>query len=214
MSSIQSRSRRPSAGGLVSFIGAIFLAISVGPLFFLLNGGYSIVGMAWLADRSGEYGRLFWSAATYATIDVPIAARAGLPLRQPILPWLMVVGISALQIGMLVRKLRGDRSEPWYDLAGVGVSAFDYATTGAGLAFAPFVAATSPLVHGLWAIIALLLAVPLTFTFEALLARVLKGKAHVRQRDPDRDRDLPRSRADADNDRLRDLLLDDRTPRR
>src|SRR5215212_260814 len=88
---------RATAGGVVSVVGVLLLLISVGPLLFLLNGGYSIVGMAWLAAHTGEYGRLFWALATFWTVEVPIAQRAGLPLAQPVLPWLMVIGFSFLQ---------------------------------------------------------------------------------------------------------------------
>ena len=44
-----------------SIIGTLLLLISIGPLGWLLNGGYSIQGMAWLAEATGGYGRLFWS---------------------------------------------------------------------------------------------------------------------------------------------------------
>jgi hypothetical protein len=80
------------------------LLISVGPLIMLLNGGYSIVGMAWLANHVGPYGALFWSVATTWTGDVPIAQRAGLPLAQPVLPWVMVFGISCLEVALIITE--------------------------------------------------------------------------------------------------------------
>ncbi|HEU5098866.1 MAG TPA: hypothetical protein VFU22_07605 [Roseiflexaceae bacterium] len=68
----------------------VFLLISVGPLLFLLNRSYSIVDMTWLADHTGEYDRLFWAVATFWTVELPIAERAGLPLGQPVLPWIKI----------------------------------------------------------------------------------------------------------------------------
>ena len=131
--------------------------------------------MAWLADKVGPYGRLFWSVATFWTVNVPIAQKAGLPLAQPVLPWLMVSGISSLEVALILYKLRHADPGLWVSAAGYGVSIFDFITTGAGLAFAPF-AASLGAVWPLWAVFAIGLAVPLTFAFEGLLARLLKGR--------------------------------------
>src|SRR5262250_2934422 len=77
----------PTAGaGCAALVGILLLLISVGPLIILLNGGYSIQGMAWLSGRVGSYGKLFWAVATVWAVDVPIAERAGLPLAQPVIP--------------------------------------------------------------------------------------------------------------------------------
>jgi hypothetical protein len=176
MSNVRSQPLRDAStasAGCVSVIGTLLLLVSTGPLFFLLNGGYSIVGMAWLSEHTGAYGRLFWQLATTWTIDVPIAERAGLPLAQPVIPWLMVFGISFLEIGLLVRRMRRGRIEPLLDAVGGAASAFDFVTTAIGLVFAPFVASAMLIVRLLWAVFAIALAVPLTFGFEALLARLL-----------------------------------------
>jgi len=166
---------RATAGGVVSVVGVVFLLISVGPLLFLLNGGYSIVGMAWLAAHTGEYGRLFWALATFWTVEVPIAQRAGLPLSQPILPWLMVIGFSFLQIGLFIRRLRGEKVEPLLDSCALAVSAFDFITTTIGMMFAPFTA-TLGFLRYVWMLLAIGLAIPVTFGFEGLLARALRGR--------------------------------------
>jgi hypothetical protein len=168
---------RPStaSAGCLASLGIMLLLISVGPLIILLNGGYSILGMGWLADKIGPYGRMFWSVATFFTIDVPIAEKAGLPLAQPVLPWCMVVGITFLEVAIILYKIKGTRAGFWVNAGGVGVSVFDYVTTAAGLVFAPF-AAHWGAVWPIWAFIAILIAAPLTFSFEGLLARVLKGR--------------------------------------
>jgi hypothetical protein len=164
-----------ASAGCVAVAGIVLLLVSVGPLIVLLNGGYSILGMAWLADRVGPYGRMFWAVATVWTVDVPIAQRAGLPLAQPVIPWLMVGGISLLEVALILYKLRHADPGLWVSAAGYGVSIFDYATTAAGLAFAPFAAGLGGL-WPLWALLAMVLAAPLTFSFEGLLARLLKGR--------------------------------------
>jgi hypothetical protein len=179
MSNIRSealkRGRSAGASGAVSVVGVLLLLVSVGPLFLLLNGGYSIVGMAWLAAHTGEYGRLFWALATFWTVDVPIVQRAGLPLAQPVLPWAMVLGISFLQIGLFIRRLQGKPIEPLLDSCGLAVSAFDFATTAIGMMFAPFTAGLGALRY-VWMILAIGLAVPITFGFEGVLARALRGR--------------------------------------
>lgn len=174
MKSAPARSSTVGAGCIAS-IGIFLLLISVGPLIILLNGGYSILGMAWLADQIGPYGRMFWSVATFFTINVPIAEKAGLPLAQPVLPWCMVVGITALEVAMILYKIKKADAGFWINAGGLGVSIFDYATTAAGLAFAPF-AAKMGAFWPVWAFAALLIAAPLTFSFEGLLARMLKGR--------------------------------------
>jgi hypothetical protein len=153
----------------------LLLLVSVGPLIILLNGGYSILGMGYLCARIGPYARLFWAAATYITVDVPIAEKAGLPLAQPVLPWLMVLGITSLEVALIWYRLK--RADPgmWLSGAGVVVSGFDYITTAAGLIFAPFMAQSGGLWY-LWAMLAMVIAAPLTFGFEGLLARALKGR--------------------------------------
>src|SRR5690348_3554253 len=99
---LKSAPRTTAGASFAALLGIILLLVSVGPLIILLNGGYSILGMAWLADKVGPYGRLFWSVATFWTVDVPIAQKAGLPLAQPVLPWLMVSGISSLEVALFL----------------------------------------------------------------------------------------------------------------
>jgi hypothetical protein len=180
MSNVRTTSTRGASttavSGCAALIGIALLLISVGPLFLLLNGGYSIQGMAWLSAHTGEYGRLFWAAATFWTVDVPIAERAGLPLAQPVLPWLMVGGISFLEIGLFLRKMRGGAAEWWIDGGGAAASLFDFTTTAIGLMFAPFAASAPVAARVLWYVLAIGLAAPLTFGFEGLLARALRGR--------------------------------------
>jgi hypothetical protein len=164
-----------ASAGCAALVGIVLLLVSVGPLIILLNGGYSILGMAWLADKVGGYGRLFWALATVWAVDIPIAQKAGLPLAQPVLPWLMVGGISFLEVSLILYRLRHADAGLWVSAAGYGVSIFDYITTAAGLAFAPFAAGLGA-IWPLWALFAMALAAPLTFSFEALLARLLKGR--------------------------------------
>jgi len=172
------KTARKSASG-ISIVGVIFLLIAIGPLFFLLNGGYSIVGMQWISEHVGAYGRLFWEVVTVLKVTVPIAGRAGLPVEQPIIPWLFVFGTSFLQIGLLVRRMRHSRIEPMLDLSGAAVSIFDYITTMVGLMFAPFVAAATTPVRVIWYVLAIALSIVLTFGCEALLARAIRGKSNV-----------------------------------
>jgi hypothetical protein len=52
LSSAKTPSSTASAG-CAALIGIVLLLVSIGPLIILLNGGYSILGMAWLADKVG-----------------------------------------------------------------------------------------------------------------------------------------------------------------
>lgn len=166
--------RSPGGAGCMAAAGIFMLLVSVGPLVILLNGGYSIIGMAWLANKIGPYGRMFWAVASYYTIEVPIAQRAGLPLSQPILPWLMVLGITFLEVSLILYRMRRANPGLWITGGAVVFSFFDYITTAAGLMFAPFTAQLGGL-WTVWAVLAIIIAFPLTFGFEGLLARVLRG---------------------------------------
>jgi hypothetical protein len=170
---LRSASAVPAGAGCIARLGVLFLLISVGPLIVFLNGGYSILGMAYLADKIGPYGRLFWSTATYFTVNVPIAQRAGLPLAQPVLPWMMVAGITFLEVSLILYRLRKINAGLWLNGAGLVVGAFDYITTTAGVAFA--LPITGILWYA-WAVLAIIIAAPLTFSFEGLLAKALKGR--------------------------------------
>jgi hypothetical protein len=170
---LRSASATPVGAGCIARLGVLFLLISVGPLIVFLNGGYSILGMGYLADKIGPYGRLFWSTATYFTVNVPIAQRAGLPLAQPILPWMMVAGITFLEVSLILYRLRKINAGLWLNGAGLIVGAFDYTTTAAGVAFA--LPITGILWYA-WAVLAMIIAAPLTFSFEGLLAKALKGR--------------------------------------
>lgn len=170
---LNSPAPRDAGSACLGLAGVVLLLVSIGPLIILLNGGYSIVGMGWLASKLGAYGQLFWQLATTFTVDVPIAERAGLPLAQPVLPWLMVGGMSFLQISLLAGRRR--QNSPWIAGAGVLVSVFDYVTTVAGLALLPWMAGLGVL-RWLWFPVAAVLAVPVTFGFEGLVARVLRGR--------------------------------------
>lgn len=166
---------RAVGAGCMARIGVLFLLVSVGPLIVFLNGGYSILGMGYLADKIGPYGRLFWSTATYFTVSIPIAERAGLPLAQPVLPWFMVAGITFLEVSLILYRLRNVNAGLWLNGAGVIVGAFDYITTAAGVAFALPPSQLGILWYA-WAVLAVFIAVPLTFSFEGLLAKALKGR--------------------------------------
>jgi len=71
--------------------------------------------------------------------------------------------------------LRGYAVEPLLDACGLAVSVFDFATTAIGMMFAPFTSALGALRY-VWMLLAIGLAVPITFGFEGLLARALRGR--------------------------------------
>jgi hypothetical protein len=95
-----------AGAGCAVLIGIVLLLVSVGPLIILLNGGYSILGMAWLADKVGPYGRMFWSVATFWTVRA---------LADGYIPY---TGSSAAQAGRVSaevwqrRTVRRCRSHP------------------------------------------------------------------------------------------------------
>jgi hypothetical protein len=86
-----------------------------------------------------------------------------------------VVVVLSITIGLFFRQLRGDQIEPLLDSCGLAVSAFDFATTTIGMMFAPFTATLGALRY-VWMLLSIGPAIPVTFGFEALLARALRGR--------------------------------------
>jgi hypothetical protein len=148
---------------VLSRLGALLLLISVGPLFFLLNGGYSIQGIGWICEHTGTYGQLFWALANKVTVPVP-----GFEAQSAFL-WGLVLGITVLEFSIL----RPKNLRP--DLLGGVASAFDFGTTAIGLGFLAF-AQNRGLLTILWWAIAVIVSVPLTFGFEWILAKVFRGR--------------------------------------
>jgi hypothetical protein len=87
----------------------------------------------------------------------------------------MVAGMSALEIALVLYRLRHTDAGLWVTSAGFAVAVFDYISTAIGLVFAPFAVSLGTL-WPLWVLFAIMLAAPLTFAFEGLLARLLKGR--------------------------------------
>jgi hypothetical protein len=125
--------RATASAGCVALAGILMLLVSVRPLIILLNGGYSILGMAWLAERIGPYGHLCWAVATIWTVNVPMAQSVGLPLTQPLLPSLMVGGISCPEVALILYRLRYADPGLLVRSAGYAMAIFDHTTTAAGL---------------------------------------------------------------------------------
>jgi hypothetical protein len=143
MSNVQSKplnTSRDTSTGRIDQRG--ILTISIGPLI-AYERRLPIVGMGWLADKIGPYGRMFWAAATTFTIDADRRAR-GLPLAQPILPWLMVAGCRSCRSACSPVVNR----QAWIAGAGLLVSVFDYAATAVGLALITVAGWTRSLVAG------------------------------------------------------------------
>jgi hypothetical protein len=160
---------RQRLSGISMFLifGAIAcLLVPIGALFFAVNGGYSIEGLGRIAVAFNTPGQFVWAFLSTITFNVPVAL-PGLPKTQPAIPWLIVLGISVLQVTTLWQKVT-DRYVPRWLLTVTSVlSLYDLGTTFVGFSAVAWIINAG-----------LLLQIPLallfTFGFEAALSMVLR----------------------------------------
>lgn len=136
-----------------------------------LNGGYSVVGLGLGAQVIGGYAVVFHALLTAWTFPMPVEASvmalAGLPISQPVLPWMGVVGATILQIVIVYRKLRHLPIRRGILIAGAAMSLYDVATTFVGVGTISWVPGLTVVGQGL-------IAVVLTFGLEGIIALLLE----------------------------------------
>lgn len=165
----QPKARRgPDLSLLLIKVGGWLIVIAVGLLFWLVNGGFSVRGLEAISTQFDAGGKLFWAAI--AGIPAPITfAIPGLPPTQPLIPWLGVVGTSAIQIGIVWRARQRLPIYWWLIVLGLVMSTYDLATTIYGFGTLQWAQAL-----GIWA--QGLLGIFFTFGLEILIGILLKTK--------------------------------------
>jgi hypothetical protein len=165
--------RRSSDWSLLVGQAALWLAVvAFGGIIFVLNGGYSVMGLQVITESFHAAGRVFWAALAAITFDVPLPEAAkqqldALALTQPLIPWLGVVAASILQVVVLYRKLRGLSVPSKLWVAASILSVYDLATTFFGLGTTQWIAQAGWLIQGL-------LAFFLTFVLEVTVSLLLR----------------------------------------
>jgi hypothetical protein len=151
---------------LAGKIGMWLTVISFGGVFWAVNGGFSVIGLGVIASSFNEAGRLAWAALTAVRFAVPVQV-AGLPLTQPLIPWLGVIAATLLQISVAWLKLSGRLIPPSLLIFAALLSLYDYGTTFFGLGTVVWIAAIGPVAQAL-------IALPLTFGLEATIGYALR----------------------------------------
>ena len=149
-------------------VGAWLIVLALGGLFFAVNGGYSVIGLDAVSRQLNGPGAVMWLLISSWKFLLPIEA-PGLPIEQPAIPWLLVLGSSCLQVAIIWRKLSGKRIPTWLIALAVAMSLYDVASTFVGFGTVVWVKQAG------W-----LLQVPLTvlFTFglEVVVGFLLRRK--------------------------------------
>lgn len=166
--SVQTKATRQQVDApmLLGKIGMWLAAIAFGGVFWAINGGFSVIGLSVMASSFNDAGRLFWAGVSSLTFRVPVVV-PGLPVAQPIIPWLGVIAASLVQISVLWLKMSGRAVPVPMLLAAILLSIYDYVTTFFGLTTVSWIAVIG------WPA-AMLLAVPITFALEATLGYALR----------------------------------------
>ena len=147
-------------------IGVWLAVVCFGGIFWTINGGFSVISLGVMAKAFNEAGALFWAAMTSITFNVPVRV-PGLPLTQPLLPWLGVIAASFLQIAALYLGLRRRPIPVWLALATLLLSLYDYITSYYGLGTIAWIASAGLLFQ-------VVLALFLTFTVEIIVSLILR----------------------------------------
>lgn len=124
--------RRPAinidAAGCAGNLAAWIVVLSVGPILWAINGGYSVIGLGVVARSFNDAGRLFWAMMVSLRFTLPVNV-PGLDNTQPLLPWALVVASSLLQIVVFWLKLQRRSIPAWFIFLAILLSIYDYTTT-------------------------------------------------------------------------------------
>lgn len=127
--------KRPQGHDWTMAIGKVGMWLAIvafGGIFWAVNGGFSVLGLEFVASSFNSAGALLWAALAAITFPVPVRV-PGLPITQPLIPWLGVLSATLLQIIVIYRKLRGLSTPRWMLIAVIVLSIYDFSTTFFGL---------------------------------------------------------------------------------
>ncbi len=156
----------PDLSLLLIKLGGWLAVAAFGGLFWLVNGGFSVLGLETVATGFGPGGALFWE--TVSSLRLPWRFRIpGLPATQPMIPWMGVVAASLIQIGIVWRSLLRQRVPIWAAIVAFILSIYDLATTWFGLGTLQWVQWAGPIAQSV-------IAVLFTFGLELLIGVLLR----------------------------------------
>jgi len=123
--------KRTASGGFewTLCLAGWILMLSVGPLFWLVNGSFSVTGLGVLAKAAGDGGILFWRYVMlwHTNFSQDVIG------QQPLVPWAVVFSSSLFQVGMIAQMRRGQHIPGWAWVVGLILSAYDALSTFFGL---------------------------------------------------------------------------------
>jgi divalent metal cation (Fe/Co/Zn/Cd) transporter len=160
------RRRRDDIANGIAGAAIWLMVLSFGGLIWTINGGFSVAGLEIIAQLFNEEGRIFWTAASTWTFTLPISV-AGLPVTQPIIPWIGVISASMLQVVVIYARLRDIPLKPHVYVAAILMSLYDLGTTFFGAGTIVWIAAGGILVQGV-------VTVLITFSVEVTIGYLLK----------------------------------------
>lgn len=163
-------SKKASWALLLGKLGACIAVISFGGGLWAINGGFSVLGLEIVLSSFNDAGKLYWVSLSSLTFHVPVVV-PGLPVNQPVIPWLGVFSASLLQVCVIYLKLTGEDVPIWLGTFALVLSLYDWATTFWGITAIPWIAQTGTITCGV-------LAFFLTFIFEAVASFMLKEVLH------------------------------------
>lgn len=164
-----SRRRGFDLSDALTRLGVLGVAVSIGLLLFLVNGAFSVAGLQTAATALGGWGIVFWQLVSGPSWRLPFVV-PDVPQVQPLVPWVLVVSSSLIELGILARKWA--RQPIGFDVALIGtlVTVYDAATTFYGVGTWGWIVGLVPSVK---LVLQLVLTAFFTLGFELLIAPVV-----------------------------------------
>jgi divalent metal cation (Fe/Co/Zn/Cd) transporter len=160
------RRRRDDIANGIAGAAIWLMVLSFGGLIWTINGGFSVAGLEIIAQLFNEEGRIFWTAASTWTFTLPVSV-AGLPVTQPIIPWIGVISASMLQVVVIYARRANIRLATHIYLAAGVMSIYDLITTYFGTGTIAWIAAGGILIQ-------VVVTVVITFSVEMVIGYLLK----------------------------------------
>lgn len=148
--------------------GIWLVVLSLGGLFFAVNGGFSILGVNYAAKNLNEQAAVFWQFLSAWTFRLPVEA-IGDRAVQPVIPWLLVLGSSVLQIACIWLKLSDIRIPLPMLLFALLMSLYDAVSTFFGFGTVEWIQQAGIIVQ-------ILLTALFTFGLEVVIGYMLRKK--------------------------------------
>jgi len=165
------RRRGPDWSLVIGQLAGWVALAAFGGVWWVINGGFSVIGLGPAASGFGWIGNLGYAVVTSWTFRVglpeAVVQALGIPRIQPVLPWVGSAAASVLQVVLTYRQHRKLKIPGGILIVGLLLSLYDLGTTWYGLGTTSWARQAGVAFQSV-------LAVILTFGLELLIGLLLR----------------------------------------